>query len=126
VNRENITDKMIELAQKEPEFAQKLLKGSESAKKAISEKGFKIPNGISIIVHQNTPSELHFILPYAIVDDVLDNDALEQIAGGKATTEAEPYWTGEIKYDMGGNLFREMSYIDEKGIRQTRWEYVSS
>jgi len=100
----DIADQMIEIAQKDPGFAQKLLQGPESAKKAISERGFVLPSNINISVHQNTLSELHFVLPSPATDDLLDNDALDQIAGGANKDNGIVVGVGSDYVDINGEV----------------------
>ena len=79
-DRERRLRTIIETAQKDPAFKQKLLDDPKAA--AQEALGVAVPEGIELEVLQESPTKIYLVLP-ANEDDVeLSDEALEQAAGG--------------------------------------------
>jgi len=78
--RERQVRKIIEMAQKDPAFKQKLLDDPKGATQEAL--GVTVPESIELEVLQETPTKLYLVLP-ADEEDVERSDAaLAQVAGG--------------------------------------------
>lgn len=55
---------IVEKAHQDPEFKQELLQNPRAALEAFS--GVTLPDGVDYIVHEQTPSTVHLVLPQAL------------------------------------------------------------
>jgi len=96
MNIVNIVDSVLKLASTDSSFRKRLLKSSESAKEALLEQGIQTPEKLKLVFHeQYTQGEMHFVLPQA----ELNEEQLEQIAGGKTEEAPVDIFTGEVRYN---------------------------
>ena len=81
--RRDLETQLTARAWKDDAFKQELLKDP----KGLLEREFKLklPDSVNVRVHEETPSELHMVLPMdpARPDDALSDLELEAISGGK-------------------------------------------
>jgi hypothetical protein len=63
----------------DPAFKAKLI---ADPKAALAERGLKIPEGLTIEVHENTPTVFHLVLPSTTASSALSDDELAAAAGG--------------------------------------------
>ena len=79
-----IQEQIIAKALKEEAFRQELLGNPQAAIEGAL--GIRIPAGVTIVVHQDTPTTLHLVLPMGVpspaLADLSDAD-LEQAVGGQ-------------------------------------------
>jgi len=78
--RERQVRKIIEMAQKDPAFKQKLLDDPKGATQEAL--GVTVPESIELEVLQETPTKLYLVLPADEEDVELSDAALAQVAGG--------------------------------------------
>ncbi|HML21379.1 MAG TPA: NHLP leader peptide family RiPP precursor [Aggregatilinea sp.] len=57
---------IVQKAQEDPEFKKQLLSSPREAIEGFT--GIKLPEGVEYIVHEQTPSTIHLVLPYADAD----------------------------------------------------------
>ncbi|MFM1890873.1 MAG: hypothetical protein RLZZ565_1630 [Planctomycetota bacterium] len=74
----NVTTMLAPLLQ-DPAFKAKLI---ADPKAALAERGLKIPEGLTIEVHENTPTVFHLVLPSTTASSALSDDELAAAAGG--------------------------------------------
>jgi hypothetical protein len=74
----NVTAMLAPLLQ-DPAFKAKLI---ADPKAAFAERGLKIPEGLTIEVHENTPNVFHLVLPKTAASSALSDDELAAAAGG--------------------------------------------
>ena len=74
--------KVIEKAWNDPEYKKRLFGNPREAFAEIA--GITPPAQWRLIGHENTSSELHFVLPYTAEKGELSDADLEQVAGGKS------------------------------------------
>ena len=84
IHQNPIQEQIIARALKEEAFRQELLSNPQAA--IERELGIRIPQGVTIEVHQDTPTTLHLVLPLvnmprAALADLSDAE-LEQAVGG--------------------------------------------
>ncbi len=60
MNMEEVYNKMVNEAGKDPEFRKRLLKDAKNAFKKI---GVEFDDDIKVEVYQSTPDHIHFVLP---------------------------------------------------------------
>ena len=73
--------KVMERAAEDDAYRAKLIGDTNAAIEEVA--GRPIPEGINVVVHENTSTTLHFTLPYQpAADGELDDDELEHVAGG--------------------------------------------
>ena len=73
--------KVFERAAQDEAYRAKLLADTHAAIEEVA--GRPIPEGIKVVIHENTTSTLHFTLPYEhAADGELSDEELEQVAGG--------------------------------------------
>ena len=76
-----IVTKVMERAAQDGAYKEKLLGDTHAAIEEVA--GRPIPEGIKVVVHENTTSTLHFTLPHQHeADGELSDEELEQVAGG--------------------------------------------
>lgn len=88
-----ISDALTVKALKDPAFRKELVADPV----ATFEKYLKQPVKSKIVVHENSPTETHFVLPPAIGDGDLSEDDLEKVAGGTIPITWEML-TGTMQY----------------------------
>ena len=79
----SIQEQIIAKAMKEETFRQELLSNPKAA--IERELGITVPQGVTITVHQDTPTTLHLVLPVRAPGEggeELSDAELEQAAGG--------------------------------------------
>jgi len=76
----SIQEQIIARAMKEEAFRQELLSNPKAAIEGAL--GISIPQGVTIAVHQDTPTTLHLVLPAKVQTGELSDAELEQVAGG--------------------------------------------
>jgi hypothetical protein len=74
-----IYGKAVRRAQEDDTFRSRLLQDPHGAIQEVA--GAPIPEGIEVVVHENTTSRLHFVLPPRPQGELSDAQ-LEQVAGG--------------------------------------------
>lgn len=72
--------KIMAKAAQDPKFRQELKANPKEAIKR--EAGIQIPPQMKIVVHENTPAEMHITLPQPALSDT----ELEAVAGGRVAT----------------------------------------
>ena len=77
----------------DPAFKAKLI---ADPKAALAERGLKIPEGLTIEVHENTPNVFHLVLPSTTASSALSDDELAAAAGG---------WGAVPASDQNGDCF---------------------
>jgi hypothetical protein len=55
---------IVKKAQEDPEFKQELLKNPRATLEKFS--GMTLPEGVNYVVHEQTPSTVHLVLPQAL------------------------------------------------------------
>ena len=78
--------KVIEKAWNDPEYRKRLFSNPKEAFVEVT--GIAPPEQWKLIGHENTSSELHFVLAYAAEKGELSDADLEQVAGGKSGEDA--------------------------------------
>ncbi len=80
----SIQEQIIAKAMKEETFRQELLSNPKAA--IARAQGITIPQGVTIMVHQDTPTTLHLVLPAKVQTgeggEELSDVELEQVQGG--------------------------------------------
>lgn len=79
ITYKELSDAITVQALKDPAFRKELLANPV----ATFEKYSGQPAGTKIFVHENSPTETHFVLPPAIAEGELSDDDLEKVAGGE-------------------------------------------
>jgi hypothetical protein len=74
--------KVIERAWTDPDYKKRLFSDPRSAFAEAT--GITPPEGWTLFGHENTSTELHFVLPYTAETGELSDADLEQVAGGKS------------------------------------------
>jgi hypothetical protein len=88
----NVTAMLAPLLQ-DPAFKARLI---ADPKAALAERGLKIPEGLTIEVHENTPTVFHLVLPSTTASSALSDDELAAAAGG---------WGAVPASDQNGDCF---------------------
>lgn len=76
----DLTVQLTEKAWADPEFKKRYI----SNPKAVLEEefGFKLPKDFKVIIHENTPTEIHVTLPLDVNSMELNDATLALVAGG--------------------------------------------
>lgn len=85
MNKDKITDKILEAAEQSPEFRAKFIANPKGAIEAFL--NFKLPGEFEILVHEDTPNRINIVLPYS-PNELTDKD-LSQLSGGNCITDFE-------------------------------------
>ena len=90
--RQALENELIRRAQQDPAFRAELLRNP--AKVLARASGGPLPPGVQVVVHEETPTIIHLVLPPNPTErpsgELADND-LEQVAGG-GTWCYDYYW----------------------------------
>ena len=78
LNRERVLQAISERAGQDPEFRAQLLSQPRVALGEMLE--IQIPEGVNISVYEETPTDIHLVIP---ADSQLSDGDLELVAGGK-------------------------------------------
>lgn len=71
--------KIAALAMEDADFRAKLLSDPKAALAEVA--GLEFPEGVKLVVHEETADTLHMVIPPAIPDELTD-EQLEAVAGG--------------------------------------------
>lgn len=86
---ENDALSVVRKAMDDPTFKAKL---KEQPKAAFAEEGLQIPEDMSVTVFENTPSQLHIVLPVDPATTELSDADLENIPGGGNDSKRQCEW----------------------------------
>ena len=70
-------------ASKDPAFKRRLMSDPVAT---LKEAGVAVPDGLKIKVYENTPDEVHLVLPSNPIGGVVTEAELERVVGGLANT----------------------------------------
>jgi hypothetical protein len=91
LQQNSIQEQIIAKAMKEEAFRQELLSNPKAAIKG--ELGISVPQGMTIMVYEDTPTTLHLVLPVrapSATGEELSDAQLEQAVGGLPPVDTAP------------------------------------
>lgn len=69
--------KALQAAASEPDLRQRLL---ENPREALAEAELDVPDDVELVVHENTPNQVHIVIPSRVMDwDELDIEAVNVV-----------------------------------------------
>lgn len=78
--RDDALNRILDRATADPGFRETMLRDPKAAISTLL--GIELPTALEVVVHEETPSRLHIVLPPA--GDALDDASLEAVSGGTA------------------------------------------
>ncbi|WP_372006789.1 NHLP leader peptide family RiPP precursor [Tistrella mobilis] len=78
LSRDDALTRILERVDADPEFRATMLRDPKAAISMLL--GIELPAALDVVVHEETPSRLHIVLPPA--GDALDDASLEAVSGG--------------------------------------------
>ena len=95
---ENAYQELMQKAATDDEFRGKLLADPKSTIESLL--GTSLPDGLTIRIVENSPSEVTFVIPPAVSSELSD-DQLEAIAGGKSARQSGDIALSLITFGWG-------------------------
>lgn len=78
LSRDDALNRILDRATADPGFRETVLRDPKAAISTLL--GIELPTALEVVVHEETPSRLHIVLPPA--GDALDDASLEAVSGG--------------------------------------------